>query len=288
MSEDFALKRLEMIPVSVSRDYSAQVTPDTFDAIRLLRKEFLTRYPDLEFSLTLPTWEPAITTQMKSSGREVGIQVREPASNPLQELTSFPMIPLMWSLAIPLGFIPFNRYPTPGKGSTLFHYLGPWKRLFHNLVQSGYGNMAWVSVSRACALDAGNWDLEKNEPWNKDVRLRGLEIFVQAQLHRLGYDVGPLNGIIDQVALNSIKALNLGNTPLQQTAINLANLRTPEEELPTNEPLEGVLHMDGIRNVQTWGYVSHTLTPQGAYFTAKGPGKILVDVYHDPINKTSD
>jgi hypothetical protein len=93
----------------------------------------------------------------------------------------------LWDLVIPLGWRPVIREPTEGASESWhFDFMGEWKPLHTRL---GY------AVAAMCAtLDIGEWagiaDAEHK--------------FVQAQLHRAGYDVGAVDGDIGPTTKTAI------------------------------------------------------------------------------------
>lgn len=86
---------------------------------------------------------------------------------------------ILWSLAVPMGFRPAIRAPDE-RASEAWHFdfMGPWAPVFDRL---GYEQSAMAAV-----LDVGG-HLVFDHPAEREL---------QAQLHRAGYDVGTIDGVV--------------------------------------------------------------------------------------------
>lgn len=171
-----------------------------------------------------------------------------------------------WACAIPLGILPWLRYPLLKPGSQVFHYFGDWKVIYDRLLAEGRGHLAWPSVCCAAQVDIGVWAGDKEEAR-----------FVQAQLHRLGRNAGPLDGVIGQRSAAAIESLNLTRPSLTLVAEHLrtADLdKKPEVSLSRGHML--IPGRDLV--VSAYGGVKSWQAPNGAGFEVNGPGRIVVDV----------
>ena len=171
----------------------------------------------------------------------------------------------LWGAAIPCGFVPFDRYPVPGPTAGVFHFLGPWQRLFDSLLGEGRGEVAWESVCTAAQVDVGTWQGD-----------RPIERYVQAQLHRLGFPCGPVDGVINDRTLSSMRALGLMGMTLTGVAETLEQ-RSPVQA-PEGTRRFGYVVAPGAVSVVSTGGVATTRTPHGVTLTIDGPGRVVVDV----------
>lgn len=253
----------------------AAITPDMAEALRLLelaaaqlgnvRLHFKARPQGLDWKQAQrdpgPTGYPP-PASMWVAGREahLRLQFTDRPESRWEEVAT------LWGLAVPLGFVPWNRYPMPGHGDEVFHYLGPWQGLYDHLLSQGRGEVAWPSVCCAAQVDLGRWQGDKP-----------VERFVQAQLHRISYHCGPVDGQIGPRTLESLRAMGLQGKNLERAAEALLEYDPPE---PTEAQRKfGHIIAPGHRlAVNTTGKVYSTRTRQGAALTIDGPGRIIVDV----------
>lgn len=172
----------------------------------------------------------------------------------------------LWGLAVPLGFTPWMRYPLPGEGDNVFHVLGPWQILYDHLVSIGRGEEAWPSVACAAQSDVGAWQ-----------GLHPVERFVQAQLHRIGINIGPIDGQIGEVTAEGLKRTGLHGKSLTEAAEKLINMQLPKP--PQDKPNIGHVVVPGKNlSIVCSGQVAATRTATGAKLDIQGPGRIVVDV----------
>lgn len=203
---------------------------------------------------------------MVPAGREVYLHAEyiedegEEKTRPERELA------LLWGLTVPLGFTPWIRYPLPGVGDDVFHFLGPWQIMYDHLVGVGRGEEAWPSIACAAQVDVGAW--EGGRP---------LERFVQSQLHRVGLNVGPVDGVVADVTLEAIRRINLSDRPLTEVAQGLLTLQRPEPE-PTEEQIGHVVVPGKNLSIVCTGQVTSTRTATGAKLNVGGPGRFVVDI----------
>ena len=172
----------------------------------------------------------------------------------------------LWGLAIPLGFTPWRRYPLPGEGDEVFHFLGPWKMLYDHLIGVGRGEEAWPSVACAAQSDVGAWQ-----------GVHPMERFVQAQLHRIGINVGPVDGLIGDVTAEGVRRAGFHGQALDVVAEGLLKMQLPEAPKSTSQIGHVVVPGKNLSIVCS-GQVASTRTPTGATLGITGPGRIVVDI----------
>ena len=254
---------------------STFVTPDTAEALRQLEIEgahlegLRIRFRGVPKDLFSwegverdagPTGLPPVLS-MRPTGREVYLSVdAEGVSDPLKKLS------LLWSLAVPFGFVPWSRYPVPQPGlDQVFHYLGPWAEIGDYLHGGGRGDLAWPSIVAAAQCEVGKWEGPKPT-----------EHRIQMHLHQLGIHSGPVDGTIEERTLSALRALGLGGLSQEKTLETLENMKTPKAE-----KLEGrqVGHFS-MRNVHVEAFcsggVEATRTRQGYTIVCEGPGKLIL------------
>jgi hypothetical protein len=205
-----------------------------------------------------PTGLPA-PVSMRPTGREVYLTV-EGAANPVDEVTA------LWGMAVPLGFIPWDRYPLPSATSHVFHYVGPWASVGEFLQGEGRGEMAWPSMCAAAQCDA--------EVWEGD---RLVERKVQTHLHRLGVHCGPVDGTIGPITLGALKALGVGHRELSVTQEALAGMEAPRRAAFKRAQGHLVLN-DVSMEAFTSGGVHTVRTHSGYSVTVDGPGRLILMV----------
>ena len=249
------------------------VTPDTAEALRRLevvgaeRGDIRIQFqgvPQNQCSWQGVAEDPGPTAlpsqfSMRPTGREVYLSVKlkdEPA-NPMKELA------ILWGLAVPLGFMPWTRYPVPGPRTHVFHYFGPWAKIGDFLHGEGRGELAWPSMCAAAQLEVGTWQGPKPT-----------ERSIQSHLHRLGIHCGPVDGEIGRRTLNAMQALGLSKMPLTEAAEALAKMKPPEPE--NSERNIGFFTMEGNYEAFTSGAVQATRTQTGYAVAAEGPGRLIL------------
>jgi len=97
----------------------------------------------------------------------------------------------LWELALPIGFRPVIDKPEMNK-SEAWHldFPGPWGNV---ILKSGYSEAAKCAV-----LDVGQWNPQ--EPIDKVQRM-----FIQAQLVRLGHEIGSVDGLIGKKTMAALQ-----------------------------------------------------------------------------------
>lgn len=260
------------------------VTPDVAEAVRQLevraatiegaRLVFAGPTPD-RFSWVGAKADPGPSgcpphASMRPTGREVHLRLQltglsgiDAAGRRQRE------VEVLWGLAVPCGFIPWTRYPVAGVGDDLFHFFGPWQVLYDALLGEGMGEVAWPSLCAAAQGDVGRWGGD-----------RGVERFVQAQLHRLGMPCGPVDGVISDRVLGALRALGLKGLRLDEAATRLSRMDLPEA--PLEHRKHGFISVAGAATAVAAGKVAVMRIPQGFAFTVDGPGRVILDVGGQP------
>lgn len=237
------------------------LAPDTAWALEILDKKTAEAGWRLDFIGPSPevTWN---AMSLIPAGREVHLRLVK--SNVTSHQT---ILNALWSFAVPLGFTPWNRYPIAGQeGNHIFHHFGFWRVLYDRLMAEGRGHLCWPSVCAAAQCDIGAWQGNKKD-----------ERFVQAQLHRLGRNCGPVDGIIGPRTADAIESLGIPNAGFPQI---LEYVRTAE---PPSSP-KRTRHVGHVaipgRNLtlSSYGDVRTMRTKQGATLTIDGPGRVIVDI----------
>lgn len=207
---------------------------------------------------------------MRPTGREVHLRLQltslagaDPATRRQREVEA------LWGVVVPCGFTPWARYPVAGPGDDLFHFLGPWQVLYDALLGEGMGEVAWPSLCAAAQCDVGKWEGD-----------RGVERFVQAQLHRLGFPCGPVDGVVTDRVLGALRAVGLKGKPLAEAAVVLAAADPPKP--PDEARRHGFISVGGPATAVAAGRVAVMRTPAGFAFTVDGPGRVIIDVGGQP------
>ncbi len=201
---------------------------------------------------------------MRPAGREVSLRAELLDYKGPEDGRRSAEIAVLWGLAVPLGFIPWQRYPLEGPHDDVFHYLGPWAALVDGLHGEGRGEEAWPSACAAAQSDVGTWEGTMTT-----------ERTVQAQLHRLGIHCGPIDGIIGDRTLANVKAIGMGGMAMEDIAEAIVKMippRTPED----NERRAGQIVVGGNVEAFSSGSVHTTRTNTGYAMTIDGPGQVTL------------
>ena len=174
---------------------------------------------------------------------------------------------VLWGLMVPLGFMPWNRYPLSGRGDNVFHFYGQWSILLDNLLGVGRGEAAWPGFCAAAQIDVGKWEGP-----------RATERSVQAHLHRVGFNPGVIDGIIGNKTQGALKASGLHSRTLMEVAEEVVAKFT---HTPTQgENREAHLKMpDGNFSINSFGRVRTTRTVTGASLAITGTGRVVIDIF---------
>lgn len=237
------------------------VTPDLAKALGALeaaanKSKWRVRYIKSAYVYDFPN-------ELMTAGREVRFVFEQAGVQPQESLNA------AWGHAVPLGFTPRLRDPRIrlDKDHEVFHYFGPWQPLYGKMLAEGRGHLAWTSVCCAAQVDVGVWQGDKTEAR-----------FVQAQLHRLERNCGPIDGIVGRRTAAAIESLAL---PRGSLAIVAEHLRTAGNPMSEMKPkiTRGHIHLpgqdlviSGHGGVRTWPM------DNGAGVEVTGPGRIVVDV----------
>ena len=195
------------------------------------------------------------------AGREVHLTLTQGDSSEQSSLNA------LWGCAVPLGFTPWCRYPLVDEDKAhVFHYFGPWRTLHDRLMSEGRGHLAWPSVCCAAQCDVGQWRGD-----------RTAERLLQAQLHRVGRNCGPIDGILGPRTAMAIQSLSLGQVAVSQLLEHL--YRLGEERRPPSPHQVGHVALPNRQlTIAAVGGVKVARTKQGAVLTVDGPGRVILDI----------
>jgi hypothetical protein len=211
-----------------------------------------------------PGTDRGSVVSLAPAGREIHIKLRRSDRSEQESLNA------AWACAVPLGFTPHDRWPRPSATDHIFYFLGPWSAINDRLLAEGRGHLAWPSVCIAAQCDVGVWDGDK-----------GTERFIQSQLHRIGKNVGPIDGVIGPRTQAAIASLGLDRPSLAQVEVHLKAALPPQR--PTYQPKQaarGHISIPGHKvRVQAFGGVRATQNGEsGAALMADGNGRLVVEV----------
>jgi hypothetical protein len=174
---------------------------------------------------------------------------------------------VLWSLAVPLGFVPWSRYPVPSSTSHVFHYVGPWAMVGDFLHGEGRGDLAWPSMVCAAQIEVGTWAGNQIT-----------ERTVQMHLHRLGIHCGPVDGSVGPVTIAAMKALGLGGMEIRHVAHAVSQMSVPAPKR-VRERVQGHVVLGGYpMQAFTTGGVHTVKTRNGYAVTVDGPGRLVLTV----------
>lgn len=201
---------------------------------------------------------------MRPAGREVSLKLDLTQFEGPNSAKACAEVETLWGCAVPLGFVPWQRYPVVSAQQEVFHYLGPWAAVIDSLHGEGRGEAAWPSACAAAQSEVGRWEGPRLE-----------NIQMQAQLHRLGVHCGPVDGHIDDRTLSCLRALGLGGKEMSQVAKTLARMKPPKPV--KKDRLSGQIIMPGCEAFSS-GHVHTTRTNAGYAVTVDGPGTVTLIV----------
>jgi len=230
-----------------------ELTPDTSKALKTL----VERAEEAGMSITVTTsFGP-----YKPKGRSICVSLKD--ADTLSKL---------WSIAVPLGFTPWSRYPVPGTLNENLYFLGPWQAVLDRLCAEGRGHLAWPAMCKAAEADMQ--DLESGE--EEEVSEEELVLFIQAQLHRVGMNPGNLDGVLGSRTKEALTVLGAPLDP-KTSSEYLAGLPTPRTIQYEEGPWRGQVSGHGLVSIATHGQVAVTRTANGAALTIEGPGRVIAD-----------
>lgn len=181
-------------------------------------------------------------------------------------------VDLLWGFAIPHGFTPYLRYPEQMPPyDAIFHFLGPWQMVYSHYTSSGRGETAWEATKYAARIDAG---LKTPSFLSDDRRVEG---FVQSHLHRLGFNIGYIDGKIGDPETMALRSLGLAGMTLEDAAMKIASIRPPSQDT-SNSPYRGTVLVKGLTRAQGFGDVQAIPTNHGAAIKVSGPGRVVLDI----------
>lgn len=259
------------------------LTSDTAEALRHLEMR-AAKITDMKFRLKIDCRPP---TQMSwdsvredegptgnrpewsaiPTGREVYLELNFIEDPGDLEDQSNRELAILWGLVVPLGFLPWDRYPIQSKTSKVFHYPGPWHPLMDCMLGMGRGEEAWPSFCAAAQADVGSWEGSQST-----------ERFVQAQLHRLGHNCGPVDGLIGQRTETVLRGAGYYGEQLSKVSEALSKAQPAEK--PTRVETRGGGHLvvpTDKFSIVSHGQVHTTKTSTGAALDIRGPGRVVVD-----------
>lgn len=260
-------------------------TPDTVDALRKLERQISKLnarlkirgrpLPEMKWNHVRedpgPTGLPPEWSAVPT-GREVYLKLeisddQEPdASRRERELA------MLWAMTVPLGFVPYTRYPLPGPHDEVFHFVGEWNTLMDQLLGAGRGEAGWPGFCCAAQIDAGKWEGP-----------RPTERLVQIHLHRIGFNIGPIDGILGNKTQGGLRAASLHSIPLKEAAERIEKMAPHVPKLLDRE-VQGRLEMPDVDfSIHPYGQVRTTRTVQGADLHISGPGRVVLDVRDPPV-----
>lgn len=260
-------------------------TPDTIDALRKLERQAaklnVTLKVEGRSALEMgwgavrdnpgPTGLPPEWSAVPT-GREVYLRLTinkdeegSAASRRERELA------MLWGMVIPLGFTPFTRYPLAGPHDEVFHFIGEWTTMMDQLLGAGRGEAGWPGFCCAAQIDVGKWEGP-----------RMTERLVQAHLHRIGFNVGAIDGIVGNKTQGALRAAGMHSLSMAEVANQIVK-KAPHVPTTLEKGIQGRLEMPDVDwSIHPYGQVRTTRTVQGANFHISGPGRVVIDVREPP------
>lgn len=203
----------------------------------------------ITFKGTTPDYTFSMDTAVHT-GREIHII----SDNPISAI---------WGTVIPLGLIPWNRYPVQNQDSHRFIYYGKWKGLIDSLHSQGLGEFAWSSFMCASSLEVDRWE-------GKETLIRK----IQSELHRLGLHCGPIDGMLNQPTLQMVRKLGLLDLNLEDI---LNNLLIRQVQQSTELSTSAYFHVDYPVQVFTSDSIQSVKINSGYKFFVNGTGNVILE-----------
>lgn len=247
------MKRIELVEFGTQK-----ITQDTKLAVDLLINRAR------NFGWVIDLCDTPIGTDLAPTGRELCFEMKhiDGFNTNTQD-----QINALWGLAIPLGFTPYNRYPLNDSLSFMFHYFGCWQPLMDRILAEGRGNHLWSSLVCACSVDIGLWKGDKTLP-----RL------IQAQLHRVGFNCGVIDGVIGSRTLKCIQSLNLQGQELIDIANTLLSMERRDQPV-SDKTTKGFISLPKRQfQVTAYGRVHTVKSNNGVAIESSGGGRLIIDI----------
>ena len=172
-------------------------------------------------------------------------------------------LPKAWSFLIPLGVTPWRRYPTSGPEDNVYHVYGPWQPMMDRLMAVGRGDAVWSSFQMACQFDSG-----------KEIQP---QVEIQLHLHRLGYNPGPVDGVIGPLTLQALREAGFKD----RIEVVLEQLRRRKEKLAPKPTKSTKLVLTGdvtrVSAVQTFGLCRSVKEESEVILDVAGGGRVILD-----------
>lgn len=205
---------------------------------------------------------------LAKTGRQVRATYRIPEDTGPEVTADQRAVEALWGYMVPLGFTPWDRVPlavSPTAG--VFSFLGPWQSVFDHMLYLGRGECAWPSVVCAASVEAEVWEAD-----------RVLERSVQSQLHRLGVNAGPVDGLVGVKTTGAIQELGLTGQTLQEVHAVL-HVRKASVTEDAGQRVGTLYIPPGVSSsIVTTGRVSALKGPTGARLMIQGTGQIVVSL----------
>jgi hypothetical protein len=203
------------------------------------------------------------------TGREVYVTLTIKDDKGPEESRRERQLETLWALIIPLGFMPYQRYPLSGPHDTVFHFFGKWALLFDHFLGAGRGEAAWPGFCCAAQVDVGKWEGP-----------RPTERLVQSYLHLLGFNPGAVDGIVASKTQAALKAGDLHSKKMTEVAEEIVKREPKMPKL--DNPRNGAVSMpDGNFSINTYGQVRTSRTVNGASLEISGGGRVVIDIFPD-------
>lgn len=239
------------------------LTPDTVAALSALEKAATAKKWRLRILGPSPSAPDGDAVSLIPAGREVWFDLKRSDVGDLQTALN-----AAWGFAVPLGFTPLNRHPlsTGMEDDNIFHFFGPWQAVYDRLLAEGRGELAWPSVCAAAQVDVGAWKGDKAD-----------ERFVQAQLHRIGRNPGPVDGVIGPRTASALETLGLDRPSLAQTLLYLKGAHP--SPVPKEQQSIGHLYVPHRKMVvSATGAIRVQQAGNTAVLHVTGAGRLIVDI----------
>ena len=208
-----------------------------------------------------PEWSAVLT------GREIYLRLSLKEDHGPEGSKRERELAMLWAVAVPLGLVPFTRYPLPGPHDQVFHFFGKWGVMLDQLLGAGRGEAGWPAFCCAAQLEVGRWE-----------GARATERLVQAHLHRIGLNVGAIDGVVGPKTQGGMRAANLHSLSLSEVAERIVEMPSQVPKLLERD-VQGRLEMPDVDfSIHPFGQVRATRTVRGADLQISGPGRVVIDV----------